>query len=73
MNWTGEAETWEGKAEITSAEILATAGSSADSYLQLIRERGIPIGPDYLVEMELRKDDNGTVYKYKWMKKPKYP
>jgi hypothetical protein len=65
--------TWEGQAEITAAEILATSNSSAEEYLELIRARGIPISDEYLVEMEMRKDEGGTVYKYKWMKKPKNP
>ena len=64
---------WEGTAEITADEILATSNSSAEEYLQLIKERGIPISKDYLVEMEMRKDENGTVYLYRWMKKPNSP
>ena len=64
---------WDGEAEITAAEILATSNSSAEEYLELIRARGIPVSPDYLVEMEMRKDENGTVYQYRWMKKPKTP
>lgn len=61
--------TWTGEAEITAVEILATAGKSVESYLELIRERGIPIGPEWLVEMEMRKDEGGTVYQYRWMRK----
>tara|TARA_R110000851_G_scaffold133381_3_gene268209 strand:- start:11196 stop:11396 length:201 start_codon:yes stop_codon:yes gene_type:complete len=60
---------WEGEAEITGAEVAATSGKSAETYLQLIRDRGVPIDPDYLVEMEMRKDEKGTVYYYRWMRK----
>lgn len=62
---------WEGQAQMTKAEILATAGASAESYLQLIKDKGIPIGPAWLVEMELRKDGDDSVYYYRWMRKDK--
>jgi hypothetical protein len=62
---------WEGQAQMTKTEILATAGASAESYLQLIKDKGIPIGPAWLVEMELRKDGDDSVYYYRWMRKDK--
>ena len=64
---------WEGQAQITHEEILATAGSSSEEYLALIKQRGIPISPDYLVDMELIKDDGRVTYYYRWKKKPDIP
>jgi len=60
---------WDGGAEITGEEILATSGKSAEAYLKLIHAHGVPIGPDYLVDMEMRKNEKGTVYYYRWMRK----
>lgn len=53
--------TWEGAAIVEYEEFLLPA----DEYLQIFKDRGIPISPDYLVETERC----GTKFVYKWKRK----
>ena len=61
--------TWEGEAVITGAEMKEAIQESAAKYLQLFKDRGIPIGTDHLVEQEMKKLDDKVTYTFKWMRK----
>ena len=61
--------TWEGEATMTQDEMEAAMKVSAQEYLKLFNDRGIPLETDHLVEQERVEVDGEVVYKFKWMKK----
>ncbi len=56
---------------ILDDEFRAAARGDAKDYLRfLTEEKGIPIGPDYLVEIEVVKDEGKiTTWTYRWRRK----
>ena len=60
---------WDGEAVITGAEMEEAMSESAQKYLKLFSDRDIPLGPEWLVEQEMKKLDGKVTYTFRWMKK----
>lgn len=60
---------WEGEAVITGDEMNQAIKKSSQEYLKLFSDRGIPIGPEWMVEQEMKKLDGKVEYVFRWMKK----
>tara|TARA_R110002094_G_scaffold157781_1_gene144014 strand:+ start:7456 stop:7656 length:201 start_codon:yes stop_codon:yes gene_type:complete len=61
---------WEGEAVITGEEMEKAITESSQKYLKLFSDRGVPIGPEWLVEQEMKKLDGEVTYTFRWKKKP---
>tara|TARA_R110002096_G_scaffold243655_2_gene435802 strand:- start:401 stop:589 length:189 start_codon:yes stop_codon:yes gene_type:complete len=60
---------WEGEAVITGEEMEKAISASSQEYLKLFSDRGVPIGPEHIVEQEMLKLDGKVTYTFRWKKK----
>lgn len=61
MNWTGAAV-------ITKEEMREAIEDSAQAYLKLFDDKGVPLGDEWTVEQEMQTVDGEAVYTFKWAK-----